>query len=95
MRARRTDNNYDDIVDELERLGLKVHRTNADWDLTVAYGRAIELVEVKNPETAYGKKGLNKKQKELPIKPYLIRNLEDCLHCAQTLKQRHALISCG
>ena len=93
MRARRVDDNYHDVIRELERLGLKVHRTNSDWDLTVAFGRAIELIEIKNPNTAYGKKGLNKRQKDLPIQPYLIRNLEDCLHCAQTLKLRNDLIS--
>lgn len=92
MRARRTDANHEAIAKAFEGLGCRVHRTNADWDLTVCYGREVELVEVKNEKTQYGRKGLSKRQQELPIQPYLVRNLDDVEECVKSLRRRYFLV---
>lgn len=85
MRARKVDANYNVIADEFERLGCRVHRTNADWDLTVKYCDITRTVEVKNPQTSYGKKGLNAKQKKLTVEPYLIRDVQDVKVCVESM----------
>lgn len=67
--ARRTDNNQRPIVDALRAAGarvkvihqpvdLKVWATNNQDEYRVIY------MEVKNPNTQYGKRGLNDKQSE-------------------------------
>jgi hypothetical protein len=94
-RARRTDGNHKTIAEAFQKLGCGVHLTNADWDLSVTFGGIVMLIEVKNPETAYGKKGKNEKQKTLPVPTYLIRNLDDVEQCVKTLRAWLGFINAG
>ncbi len=85
--ANRVDNNQDAIVQAFEAEGCIVDRTNRDWDLTVQYkGYASFLVEVKNPDTAYGKKGLNKRQQGLKVARWTVYTPRDAIQCANALK---------
>jgi len=93
VRARRTDANHGSIADAFERLGCRVHRTNGDWDLTVQHGGVTMLVEVKNPDTSYGKRGESARQKELPVMRRLVRNLDDVSETVNTLRRWHAAIT--
>jgi len=63
--ARRVDGNQALIVQALRAAGAKVKVVHQPYDLQVwaANGKTM-YVEVKNPKTAYGKKGLNAKQAE-------------------------------
>lgn len=63
--ARRTDNNQTEIVLALRAAGATVKVIHQPFDLQVwaANGKTMYM-EVKNPKTAYGKKGLNAKQTE-------------------------------
>lgn len=67
--ARRTDDNQKEIVEAFRKLGAKVKVIHQPVDLKVWATTAPDehrtmLVEVKNPNTAYGRKGLNDKQAE-------------------------------
>lgn len=68
-RGSRKDQNHDVIAELFEKAGFFVHDTSSSGngmpDLTLAYRGVVKLVEVKNPRTAYGKRGLNKRQKKL------------------------------
>ena len=61
--ARRTDGNQKAIVEALRAAGATVKVIHQPFDLQVwaPNGKTLYL-EVKNPKTAYGKKGLNDKQ---------------------------------
>jgi hypothetical protein len=61
--ARRTDANQAPIVKALRAAGATVKVIHQPFDLQVwaANGKTLYM-EVKNPKTAYGKKGLNAKQ---------------------------------
>ena len=67
--ARRVDNNQNEIVAELRQIGASVIDLSAVGggvcDLLVGYRRQTYLMEIKNLETDYGKRGLNKNQKDL------------------------------
>lgn len=86
MRARRTDANQDAIADEFERLGCIVDRTNKDWDLTVQFCGLTELVEVKNLETSYGRKGLSKRQQGMKLRRWTVYDARDVAQCVESLK---------
>lgn len=65
----RKDGNHGEIVARFEALGCTVAQLHAagvaGWpDLVVGLLGANRLVEIKNPETAYGRAGLNKNQQE-------------------------------
>lgn len=64
----RKDSNHQAIVDRLERGGALVMDLSRAMfgvpDLLVWHREQYHLVEVKNPKTAYGRKGLNKRQKD-------------------------------
>ena len=67
--ARRTDNNQKPIVDALRAAGARVKVIHQPVDLKIwATDRPDEYrtiyMEVKNPNTQYGKRGLNDKQAE-------------------------------
>lgn len=67
--ARRTDLNQGQIVKALRAAGAKVKVIHQPVDLKVwattdPDEHRTMLVEVKNPNTAYGRKGLNDKQAE-------------------------------
>ena len=66
--ARRTDNNQAEIVSALRAAGAKVKVVHQPYDLQVWTPEGATMYfEVKNPETPYGKKGMNGKQKEESI----------------------------
>jgi hypothetical protein len=66
--AAKKDNNHHIIVDALEKGGVVVKDTSKLMqgfpDLLVWHMKAWHLIEIKNPDTAYGKKGLSKSQKK-------------------------------
>jgi ribosomal protein S28E/S33 len=62
--AARVDGNQAEIVEALRAAGASVEVIGLPVDLLVGYmGRTI-LLEVKNPDTRYGKRGANKNQQE-------------------------------
>jgi hypothetical protein len=65
--ARRVDGNQALIVEALRAAGAKVKVVHQPYDLQVwasAESEKTMYIEVKNPATRYGKKGLNAKQAE-------------------------------
>lgn len=65
--ARRKDGNHSTIAKRFEALGCTVFDTSAIGlagfpDLVVGFRQVNHLVEVKNPETRYGRAGLNEAQ---------------------------------
>lgn len=64
--ACRKDNNHNEIVNVLKQAGayvLDMSHVGAGFpDLIVGFKQKTILVEIKNPKTSYGKKGLNKNQ---------------------------------
>ena len=63
--ARRVDANQAEIVKALREAGAKVKVIHQPFDLEVwAPNGKVLLMEIKNPATAYGRKGLNAKQAE-------------------------------
>lgn len=79
--ARRTDANQKEIVSSLRAAGAKVKVVHQPYDLQVWFKDETFYVEVKNPKTAYGKKGLNAKQREeaegLPV--FVVDSVEAAL----------------
>lgn len=80
------DHNHDEIVSALEKCGVQVidtsHMGRGFPDLICCSRRETHLVEIKNPETHYGKRGLNGLQKKFaeewrggPV--YIIRTVDD------------------
>lgn len=86
--ANKVDANQDAIAAEYERRGCEVHRTNRDWDLTVQKAGITDLVEVKNPATLYGRKGLNKRQKAIKLHRWVVYTPE---HVAQHVAHLDAI----
>jgi hypothetical protein len=60
--AARVDANQGEIVAALRASGASVFVLKLPVDLLVGYAGKTALVEVKDPTSAYGKKGLNVKQ---------------------------------
>jgi hypothetical protein len=64
--GRRKDANHNDVVDALTKAGAYVldmsHVGSGFPDLIIGYKKETLLVEIKNPKTSYGRKGLNKNQ---------------------------------
>ena len=86
--ARRTDANQGEIVKALRKAGAKVKVVHQPYDLQVWIGEKTMYIEVKNPKTAYGKKGLNGKQQEesigLPV--YTVDSVEAALSALNVLR---------
>ncbi len=85
--AAKKDSNHEKIVEELEAGGARCmdmsKMGNGFPDLLVWHLDMWHVVEIKNPQTAYGKKGLNKRQKEWATEwqggpVYVVRTSEDC-----------------
>lgn len=85
----RKDANHAEIVNEFKRLGVPVlDASNVGGgmpDLVVMIGGVLHLVDVKNPKTGYGRRGLNKRQKEWALEwkgspVYLISTVEEVGH---------------
>jgi hypothetical protein len=63
--ARRTDANQKPIVDALRKIGATVKVIHQPFDLQVWAPEGSSMYfEIKNPKTAYGKRGMNAKQAE-------------------------------
>ena len=62
--AKRVDANQKSIVEALRAAGAKVKVVHQPYDLQVWAGEKSMYFEVKNRDTAYGRKGLNNKQLE-------------------------------
>lgn len=60
--ARRTDMNQRQIVEALRAAGAKVKVIHQPFDLQIWAGDKTMYIEVKNPKTGYGRRGLNAKQ---------------------------------
>lgn len=62
--ARRVDGNQAEIVAALRKAGAKVKVVHQPYDLQVWIGDRTMYIEVKNPKTSRGRKGMNAKQLE-------------------------------
>lgn len=62
--SQRVDANQDQIVSVLEAVGASVVPIGRPVDLLVGFRGMTFLLEVKNPDSSYGKKGANKAQQE-------------------------------
>ena len=62
-RAARRDNNEKLIVEALRAAGATVYLIDTPCDALVGFHHKTLLMEFKNPETPYGKKGFNENQK--------------------------------
>lgn len=86
--ARRVDANQAEIVDALRKAGAKVKIVHQPYDLQVWIGDRTMYVEVKNPKTGYGRKGMNEKQAEeaqgLPV--YMADSVESALRALKILQ---------
>jgi hypothetical protein len=79
------DKNHAAIVEALEQAKIAVidmsHMGKGFPDLVVARRGVNLLVEIKNPETLYGRRGLNKLQRSWasswPAPVYILRTLDD------------------
>lgn len=82
------DLNQQPIVDALRAVGAHVydasHIGGGFPDLIVSRAEAVYLLEVKNPDNWYGKRGMNKNQQRfselwqgIPI--YVVRSVDDAL----------------
>lgn len=80
------DANHKEMVAAMKKMGISVLDTSHIGcgfpDLIVGIKNTILLVDIKNPKTAYGRRGLNKRQREFaetwtgsPI--YLVKTVED------------------
>lgn len=86
--ARRTDANQPAIVEALRAAGAVVKVVHQPYDLQVwaPNGKTI-YIEIKNPKTGYGRKGLNAKQEQeaqgLPVA--LVDSVEAALRAYRVL----------
>jgi len=62
-RASRRDENEKEIVEALRAVGATVYLLDQPCDLLVGYRNQTILMELKNPNSKYGKKGFNENQK--------------------------------
>jgi hypothetical protein len=63
-RAAKVDMNQEAVVSALRAAGASVWVLGRPTDLLVGFRSVTLLVEVKNPDTGYGKRGANKNQRE-------------------------------
>lgn len=64
MKALRVDANQAAIVSALRAAGATVWIIGRPLDLLVGFNGVTLLIEVKDPKSAYGKKGANRNQRE-------------------------------
>jgi len=62
-RASRRDENEKEIVEALRAVGATVYLLDQPCDILVGYRNQTILMELKNPNSKYGKKGFNENQK--------------------------------
>lgn len=86
--ARRVDANQAEIVAALRKAGAKVKVVHQPYDLQVWIGDLTMYIEVKNPKTSRGRKGLNAKQLEesqgLPVA--MVDGVESALSALKILQ---------
>jgi len=85
-RAARTDANLTEVVKALRKLGLRVHVTNGDWDLTVQYGGQTMLCEVRQEGKPRKPRKGNQEAVHEKMTIYWLQTLEDCQQLAKTLR---------
>jgi hypothetical protein len=90
--ARRTDNNQTEIVQALREAGAVVEVIHEPVDLLVwadsTKAKSPMYVEVKNPATSYGRKGLNPKQLgDMEGRPYvMVTDVQGALGALRVLR---------
>lgn len=98
-RARRVDANCAEIRDAFEKAGCSVDPTNDKWDLSVGFGGLTFLVEVKDGSKPPSRQRLTEREERFWSTwkggVYLVRNVEDALQCAQTMKRWVGFINEG
>lgn len=62
--AARTDANSDQIVSALRAAGAYVYHIKLPVDILVGYAGRTALVEIKDPKSQYGKRGMNANQRK-------------------------------
>jgi len=84
--AAKKDLNHKEIADAFEKTGCLVHDLSGagnGWpDLLVCYRDVLRFVEIKNPKTTYGRKGLNKHQKKFAgssVHIAIVKTVDDVL----------------
>lgn len=86
--ARRVDANQAEIVAALRKAGARVKIVHQPYDLQVWISDRTMYIEVKNPKTGYGRKGLNAKQLEesqgLPVA--MVDGVESALSALKILQ---------
>jgi hypothetical protein len=89
-RKARKDNNHNDVVDVMRAITSVVDLSGAGDgvpDILVRVGDGWQLADIKNLETAYGRKGLNETQKEWAIRSggpvYLLHTVEEAIRFAK------------
>lgn len=84
----RVDKNQDVIVQALRKVGCSVFDTSKIGkgfpDLVIAFKGENYLIEVKNPESSYGRKGFNKNQQKFSdnwqgSKIHIVNNVDEAL----------------
>lgn len=96
------DANHDAIVAEFKRLGCGVRDMSEhgsgvpDLFVSVPEYDGIFMVEVKNPNTEYGRKGLSSPQRRFqnmmgPV--HVVRTAEDAIECARTMRLHAQLLN--
>lgn len=94
MRARRTDSNNDEIAKAAEALGVRVHRTNREWDQTWQYGGLTMLVEVKDGSKPPSARKLTKAEEITHSKMTIriIKDLSDVKGAVDVLRRWHRVL---
>jgi hypothetical protein len=84
-------------VQAFERMGCKVHRTNAAWDLTVQHGVATALVEVKDGEKPPSAQALTEAEARLHGRMYIVvvSHIEEAIALAYQLRKWHFAFTGG
>ena len=94
MRARRTDANNTAIAEAAEALGVRVHRTNREWDQTWQYGGMTMLVEVKDGTKPPSARKLTKAEEKTHGKMMIrvVEDLDGVESAVKTLRKWHQAI---
>ena len=99
-KRKRVDANQKEIVAALRESGASVivcsHIGDGFPDLLVGYNGQTFLVEVKNPNTAYGKKGLNYDQAKFASgwggTVHIVRNAEEAMSVIGCVRRQNEVI---
>jgi len=94
--GRRKDNNQNSLTVLLNSMGVQVidlSQVGDDIpDTLLLCGGVLSFAEIKNPETWYGKGGLNDNQKRFAINNgvdiYVLRTSDDCKHFVSGIRDK-------